>query len=39
MTDLDPRTPNDRVLAWAVSVLAAVATAYAACFAVMDTDI
>ena len=39
MTDLDPRAPNDRGLAWAVSVLAAVATAYAACFAVMDTDL
>jgi hypothetical protein len=30
---------NERVLAWAVSALAAVAVAYAACFAVMDTDI
>ena len=30
---------NERVLAWAVSALAAVAAAYAACFAAMDTDI
>jgi hypothetical protein len=30
---------NDRLLAWAVSLLAAALAAYVACFAVMDTDI
>ncbi|HEX7501730.1 MAG TPA: hypothetical protein VF524_15730, partial [Polyangia bacterium] len=32
-------TASRRVLAWAVSVLAAALAAYATCFAVMDTDI